>query len=333
MAGDPITAIVKRLVKAHPDHPARGIARMVVKETNGAVTIDQARQRVQRQIGQHGKQHRKEVKPAAPREPRQAGVIYRMPPSIAEPWTPYVLEATGRIGILSDVHIPYHSEMAVAAAVSHLKKARIEALLLNGDVCDFYSISRHMKDPKQRDFSGELAACREFLGWIRQQFPKIPIVFKAGNHEERWQHYIWQHAPELSKEARMSLQAWLDLRDHGIEMVEDKRPVMVGKLPVLHGHELPNGIAAPVNPARGAFMRTLHTVLVGHSHRTSTHTESNMWHEEIACFSAGCLCDLVPEWQRINRWNHGFAMATVEGDGEFGIENYRISSDGKVRSA
>jgi predicted phosphodiesterase len=333
MAGDPITAIVKRLVKAHPDHPARGIARMVVKETRNAITLEAARRRVRGFFGTAGVRARKEYKDKTPREPRQAGVIYRMPPSIAEPWTPYVLEATGRVGILSDVHIPYHSEMAVMAAVSHLKKARIEALLLNGDVCDFYSISRHMKDPKQRDFSDELSACREFLGWLRQQFKGIPIVFKLGNHEERFQHFIWQHAPELSREKHMSLQAWLHIRDHGIEMVEDKRPVMLGKLPVLHGHELPNGVAAPVNPARGAFMRTLHTVLVGHSHRTSTHTESNMWHEETACFSTGCLCDMTPEYARINRWNHGFAMATVEGDGEFGIENYRISSDGKVRSA
>ena len=333
MAGDPITAIVRRLVARHPDHPARGLARMVVEESNAAITINQARLRVLRQLGRCGVKNARAMKPVAPREPRQAGVTYRLPPSIAEPWTPYDMGVVGRVGILSDIHIPYHSEAAVVAAVSHLKRMRIDALLLNGDMCDFYTISRHMKDPRQRDFSGELTSCREFIGWIRQQFRKIPIVFKAGNHEERWQHYIWQHAPELCKEARMSLQAWLDLNDHGVTMVEDKRPVMLGKLPVLHGHELPNGIAAPVNPARGAFMRTLHTVLVGHSHRTSTHTESDMWHKETACFSTGCLCDMTPEYARINRWNHGFAMATVESGGEFGIENYRLSSDGKVRSA
>jgi len=333
MAGDAITPIVKRLVRQHPDHPARGIARMVVKETKNAITLEAARRRVRAFFGAAGKQARKDYKDKTPREPRQAGVIYNLPTSIAEPWTPYDLGITGRIGIISDVHIPYHSENAVLAAVAYLKKAKLDAVLINGDMADFYSISRHMKDPRQRDFSGELTSCREFVGWMRQKFKSIPIVYKAGNHEERWQHYIWQHAPELSKEKRMSLQSWLDLNDHGVTMVEDKRPVLLGKLPVLHGHELPNGIAAPVNPARGAFMRTLHTVLVGHSHRTSAHAESDMWHDETACWSTGCLCDLTPEYARINRWNHGFAMATVESDGEFGIENYRISANWKVRSS
>jgi len=115
--------------------------------------------------------------------------------------------------------------------------------------------------------------------------------------------------------------------------VEDQRPVMAGKLPILHGHELPKGVSAPVNPARGAFMRTLSTVLVGHSHRSSGHAESDMWHDETFCWSTGCLCDLTPEYARINRWNWGFALATVHDDESFDVENLRITADGKVRSS
>jgi len=115
--------------------------------------------------------------------------------------------------------------------------------------------------------------------------------------------------------------------------VEDQRPVMAGKLPILHGHELPKGVSAPVNPARGAFMRTLSTVLVGHSHRSSGHAESDMWHDETFCWSTGCLCDLTPEYARINRWNWGFALATVHEDQSFDVENLRITADGKVRSS
>jgi hypothetical protein len=131
----------------------------------------------------------------------------------------------------------------------------------------------------------------------------------------------------------MSLGAWLDLDKHGVELVEDQRPVMLGKLPVLHGHELPKGMAAPVNVARGAFLRTLSTVLVGHSHRTSNHAESDMWHREVATWSTGCLCDLRPDYARINRWNWGFAVATVHERGAFDVHNYRVMNDGTVRSA
>ena len=330
---DPITEIARRLCRTHPDAPSRTLARRLVKEANGAVTLEQARKRINRQFGVSGKQMRKEIKAVAPRARRRAGEILAMPPSMAEPWTPHVMRVVGPVGILSDVHVPYHSEIAVAAAVGYLKEQSLAGLLLNGDIADFYAISRYMKDPRQRDFKGELEAVRGFLAFVRQQFPGIPIVYKLGNHEERWTHWLWQHGPEISDDPRMSLGAWLELDKHDITLVEDKRPVMLGKLPVLHGHELPGGFAAPVNVARGAFMRTLSTVLVGHSHRTSNHAESDMWHKEVATWSTGCLCDLRPDFSKFNRWNWGFAICTVHQGGAFDVRNYRVMNDGTVRSA
>jgi len=333
MAGDPITEMARRLAQMHPDAPAQTLARRLVKECNGAITLHQARMRMQRQFGVQGAKHRKSFKAAAPRPARKSGEILAMPKSMAEAWSPHRMNVIGNVGILSDVHVPYHSEIAVAAAVGFLKDQELTGLLLNGDIADFYAISRYMKDPKQRDFKGELEAVRDFLAYLRQEFPDIPIVYKTGNHEERWQHWLWQHAAEISDDPRMSLTAWLGFAENDIELVEDKRPVLLGKLPVLHGHELPSGMAAPVNVARGAFMKTLSTVLVGHSHRTSNHAESDMWHKETGCWSTGCLCDLRPEYARINRWNWGFAMVAIHKGGAFDVHNYRVMHDGTVRTA
>lgn len=330
---DTLTDAAADLCRKFPDAPARTLARRLVAESNGALTIDQARLRIMRQFGVHGKTHRKQIKAAAPRAKRQAGVVYTMPPSMAEPWTPHRMHVTGSIGILSDVHVPYHSELAVKAAVDHLKDHGLDGLLLNGDIADFYSISRYMKDPKQRNFKAELEAVRDFLSWLRQEFPSIPMVFKLGNHEERFAHWLFQHAPEISDAPIMSLGTWLNLDQLDITLVEDKRPVLLGKLPVLHGHELPHGMAAPVNIARGVFLRTLSTALVGHSHRSSNHAESDMWHRETATWSTGCLCDLTPDYARVNRWNWGFAIATVHKGGAFDVENFRIMSDGSVRTS
>lgn len=329
-APDIISAEVSRLVAEFPDHTARGLARILVERSNRALTLEQARSRVRHHMGLNGSGKRKYAK--KPRPIRQAGQTLALPTTVAEPWVPHDLGVVGRVGILSDIHVPYHDEVAVRAAVDHLGESGVAAILLNGDVCDFYSISRWTKDPTKRDFKGELTACREFVAWLREQFPEIPIVLKAGNHEERWTHYIWQHAPELSDDRLMSLVSWLRLDAHDIQYVDDQRPVMVGKLPVLHGHELPKGLAAPVNVARGAFLRTLASVLVGHSHRSSGHAESDMWHNETFCWSTGCLCDMRPEYARINRWNHGAAIVTVEAGGEFSVENFRISK-GKVRQS
>lgn len=332
MAGDPMTEAAKRLAAEYPNHSARGLARMLVAEANGALTLEAARTRIRAQFGQSGRQHDRKYA-TAPRPARQPGHRFAMPASKAEPWTPHDLGVVGKVGILSDIHVPYHDPIALRAAVDHLAEAEIDAIVLNGDTADFYTISRWTKDPRKRDLPGELAQIRELLGWIRQTFPEIPILFKNGNHEERWRAWLWQHAPEISAEPEMGLAAWLHLDRHGMQLVEDHRPIMLGKLPVLHGHEKGKGISSPVNQARGAFLRLHHTVLEGHGHRTSGHCEPDMWGSEVFCWSTGCLCDLRPEYARINKWNHGFAIVTTHAGGEFDVENLRITADGKVRSS
>jgi predicted phosphodiesterase len=333
MPTDPIKAMAIELAARHPDAPSRTLARRLVKECGGAITLEQARKRMNRLFGKNGQDHRKtETKRDAFRPARVSGAVLEMPPSKAEAWTTHDMSVTGRVGVLSDVHVPYHDERAIRSAVDHLRGEKIDALLLNGDFADFYTISRHEKNPKHRNFKAELDAVRQFLAWIRQTFPDIPIVAKAGNHEERWEKWLWQHAPEISDDPIMGLDNWLRMPSLGITLVGDKRIVMAGELPILHGHEKGNGISSPVNQARGAFLRLHHTVLEGHGHRTSTHSEPDMFGRETVCFSTGCLCDMRPAYAVLNKWNHGFALVDVAADATFNVHNLRIAS-GKVRTS
>jgi predicted phosphodiesterase len=333
MANDRITDIVRDLIRKHPQAPARTLARRLVEEVNGALTLEQARSRIRSILGLNGEPRRKQShdKPLH-RPPRKAGERLAMPPSQAEPWLPFDLGITGKVGVLSDIHVPYHDETALRAAVDHLQAEKIECLLLNGDWADFYSISRHEKNPKHRNFKNELHAGRELLKWLRQEFPDARFVAKLGNHEERWEKWLWEHAPEISDDPIMGIDNWYGFERLGIDLVKDKRIVLAGALPILHGHEKGNGISSPVNQARGAFMRLHHTVLEGHGHRTSTHSEPDMMGRETVCFSTGCLCDMRPAYARLNKWNHGAAVVHVHADRTFDVENFRIQA-GKVRQS
>lgn len=331
--GDAITEMARRLVRLHPDAPARTLGRRLAAETGGAITLYQGYQRIRQQLGIKGKMHRKRAADkSAYRDPRMPGEVLAMPASKSEPWEPYVLEVTGAIGVLSDIHVPYHDETALRLAVEHCKASSIDALVLNGDIGDFYSISRWDKNPAKRNFKAEIQAQRQMLAWLRQEFPEIPIVLKKGNHEERWDLWLYQHAAEISDDKIMGLDNWLHLDRHGITLVGDKRPILAGKLPLLHGHEKGSGISAPVNQARGAFLRLHHTVLEGHGHRTSGHCEPDMWGREVFCWSTGCLCNLHPDYARLNKWNHGAAIVRTDSDGQFDVENFRIAG-GKVRQS
>ena len=44
----------------------------------------------------------------------------------------------------------------------------------------------------------------------------------------------------------------------------------------------------------------------------------------ITTWSTGCLCDLTPEYARLNRWNHGAAHVEISNGGDFHVTNFRI---------
>lgn len=319
-----------KLCEQFPDAPSRSLAKRLHAEYGG--TLDSCRSMIRMARGNSGQIKRNGLRASLHvrrKNGRSGEHRVQMPPSLAEPWVPHTLTGK-RIGVISDLHIPYHDEQALEAAIGWLKKTGVDTVLMLGDIGDWYGLSRFQKRPSKRDLRKELGAQRQFLEWIRQEFPKAELIAKYGNHEERWDQFCWNAYAELSDEPELRLSTWLRFDSLGITEVNDQRPVLVGKLPALHGHELGRSIFSPVNPARGAFLRTSHTIMVGHSHQTSGHANSNLWHEEIFCWSLGALCDLSPEYSRVNRWNHGFAFVEVAEDKEFEVTNLRISN-GVVR--
>lgn len=326
----------ERLARELPNAPTRTLAKRLADEFQ--VTVEQARAVMRRVRGSSGAENKNKASLVIPRgaSPESAKTPKtpptQLPDSLAAPWEPLELDCK-RAFVLSDVHIPYHAKSALEAALKHGESLDPDCVILNGDMADFYTISRHQKDPRKRKWKQELELNRQFSQHIRERFPKSRIIYKYGNHEERWEHYVWNHAPELADCEEMLLSQWLKLDAIGIEWIDNQRPIMLGHLPVFHGHELPKGMSSPVNQARGAFLRMLDTVLVGHGHRSSSHTEPNWMHTETTCWSTGCLCDLNPEYARINKWNWGHAWVEVSQDKSFAVHNMRINKSGVVRPA
>ena len=321
----------EQLCEKFPEASNLGLAKRARKENPASFnSIEHARSMIRTIRGANGKLVRSQATQLRPKG--KAGQKPKMPPSLAEPFEVFTIDSK-RCGIISDVHIPYHSEVAFEAAVKALKAIKIDTLLINGDFADFYQVSRHQRDPRHRRFSEELKSVVQGLEWLRSEFPKQRIVYKLGNHEERWQVFIWNRAPEIYDLPAVQIDELIQAKRLGVEVVGDQRFIMVGDLPILHGHELGKSIFSPVNPARGAFLRTHHTVLVGHSHQTSGHADTDMFHSETFVWSTGCLCDLTPEYARNNRWNHGFAWVDIASDKSFSVTNKRIAKNGEVRGA
>ena len=220
----PLRVEAERLCRAMPDAPSRTLAKRLAKEFKS--TVENARGIVRNVRGQFGARNRKINKRIIPKAAGKAGwKPSDCPASLAEPWEPVILVGSKVVGILSDIHIPYHDDKALTAAVTELRRRKIDTLLLNGDFGDYYQLSRWQKDPRKRDFKEEIRLQRECLVWLRRAFPKARIIFKKGNHEERWDHYLWNHAPAVCDLETADLGIVLKLEEHGIEMVEDQRPI------------------------------------------------------------------------------------------------------------
>ena len=251
-----------------------------------------------------------------------------LPESYERVWQPLILEGK-RIASLSDIHIPYHSLTALKPTLAWLKKFNPDVILLNGDTVDFYQLSRFEKDPRERSVADELAAAKQFLDYLQENFPKAKIIWKDGNHDERYQSYLRVKAPELLDVPEFRFARLMEFSQRGIGYVTDKQLIQVGEhLTILHGHEYAAPVIGPVNAARGLFLRTKACALVGHHHQSSEHTEPTVNGKMITTWSQGCLCDLHPLYMPLNKWNHGFAIIT-NGNAGFELENKRIIN-GKV---
>lgn len=315
--------IIADIIREFPDEQNRTIARIAHKKYPTVFpTVDSARDVVRTARGARGERVRRQSLPDLKKPIGWQQNV--MPKAVKDDHPDMVIKGAHRTLILSDIHIPYHDEVALQAAVEYGKKQKPDIVILNGDIGDFYAVSRHDKDPR-RCLAEELEAVRQFLFWLRKQFPKARIIFKTGNHEQRLERFLMKNAPVLLGTSDFEIPTLLRFSELGIEAVGSLNMIRLGKLCIYHGHELPQGMSSPVNPARGMWMRVQETLLCGHWHRVSEHVEKlGISGKTVSCWSTGCLCDMRPSYCIINRWSHGFAFVTTDSKGEFEVQNKRI---------
>lgn len=324
----PAAKVIDDLVRQFPDAPALTLAKRAYGDHPSLWSnLEACRSAVRKRFGVIGKRTRQKTKDkSAFREPRPAGWQSTIPPSLRhyERWGPVQIDGPCKALILSDIHVPYHDEAAFRIAVNYGLDREADTVILNGDIMDCFSLSRWEKDPRKRDFPAEVRAGRQLLGTIRDAFPDARIVYKEGNHEERFSSYLRLKAPELLGLPEFTWESVFELDDLNIEWVSDKRPLRIGKLNVIHGHEYRFAISNPVNPARGYYLRGQCHCLGGHFHQHSEHSQKNLEQKVVSTWSTGCLCDMHPDYAPLNNWSQGFAFVSVSSAGAFSVSNLRI---------
>ena len=312
--------------KLHKDNPGvfpnTDMARTLIRAIRGA-----------NGNGKDGKRVGKGVS-AVPRFVRDKPWQASMPKSTAEVSEPVVISGKRKVLILSDIHFPFHDEKALLIALEHGIVQGCDTVVLNGDTIENYGVSRWEPDPRKRDLQHELQTCREGLAMIREAFPEAEMFFKFGNHDDRLEAYLKKNAPLLLSVPECSLESLLKLDELKIKVVRSKQVIKSGHLLILHGHELPKGLASPVCAAKRLYDRLRTTSICGHFHQHSNYTDaigimSDGDKKVTSCWTTGCLCDLSPEYAISNNWTHGFAIQDMQANGDFILYNHMIIA-GKV---
>jgi predicted phosphodiesterase len=309
------------------DVPTLKLARIMYADHNLLFkSVEDARLFLRKIEGKAGKGDKTVVSHPAPERSRNP---YSLPASDEKEYMPFEIKGHKRVAIFSDIHVPYHSIDCITSAIDFCKKEKPDALLLNGDTIDFFRLSRFIKDPRKRSFKQELDTFKALIDVFKKELD-CKIIFKLGNHEERYEHFLFEKAKELVGVEEFEFENIIKARANGIDVVSDKRVIKLNDLFDIHGHEYVGGISAPVNPARGLFLRGKVSCIQGHNHQTSEHTEPTMSGKMITTWSLGCMCELHPPYMPLNKWNHGFAIVDLDDNGtDFEVRNKRILK-GKV---
>jgi hypothetical protein len=312
--------IVKEYLAKYPSISSVALSKLIYKDIPGECKNEESVRNIIRYYrGSNGEHNRKKMalESYLPK--------ITIPIADEEIYTPYVIDFNENVFPImlgADVHIPFHDQDALEIFIERAIEINAKTIIFNGDWIDFYQVSNWQKDPRKRSVKEEIHIFNEILDLIQTNI-KAKIIFKYGNHEERFDNYLMDNAPQLFELEEMHLENILKLKERNIDAVKDKRIIKLNHLHIIHGHEYKFAISNPVNPARGLYLRAKKNAVCGHFHQTSEHTEPAINGDIVTDWSIGCLCGLHPLYMPLNRWNHGFAEIYNDED-FFNIRNRKI---------
>lgn len=101
--------------------------------------------------------------------------------------------------VFNDIHKPFHDPVALQLVLDVANQEQVDEIVINGDLVDFYNISRYTPTTLQvrTSLEDEMNAVRDFLKGLRDKFHGIKIMYILGNHSQRLDKYIVEKCPEL----------------------------------------------------------------------------------------------------------------------------------------
>jgi len=220
-----------------------------------------------------------------------------------------------RVLHVSDCHHPFVNKAAWKILLDVGKELKPHTIVIHGDFFDFYSVSRHAKDPLMdfKTWKDEMKEARSALDDLMTAVPYKEIVYLEGNHEKRLIKYVAEHAPKLAglfkSEEVMGLPREITYVPYG-----QNGKYVIGNLVCVHGSR------AGENPAASMVKKFRSSVIFGHTHKVQEYHIQNAHGDDFVALNIGWLGNQRQAAEYIldiSDWTLGFGITYHKQSGAF----------------
>lgn len=206
----------------------------------------------------------------------------------------------GKVLIGGDFHVPFQDDKAVNCFIKTASELQPEVIVINGDLLDFYRLSRFSKG-EGRNPMEEIIEAKAILENLHLCCPDSKIFYPIGNHENRLEKYIYDKAPEI-----------VSIVDNFYELLKCKDIEVQGCHKVIFNNEFICKHGSVVSQKAGQtaikeMERSYTSGATGHTHRLIKYITRKA-EKKFVWLETGCLCSMKPEYILEPDWQQGFAI-------------------------
>ena len=226
------------------------------------------------------------------------------------------------IAVVGDQHFPFHDRKVLGIIDKFLEELQPNYLIYNGDMGDFYQISKFSKNPARLDSLQEDVNSTTRMFWRHKRLlPNTKKILIAGNHEDRWQKFLWDKAPVLSSLKALTIPELFGLEECGIDYIPYEQGLMINDLfLVIHGDisSIHSGYTA-----KRMYEKHGGCGICAHCHRGGSFYKRDRF-GTWGWWEGFCLCSLNPDWIKNPNWVQGFTLVHFLGKKRFWVEQIPI---------
>jgi len=251
-----------------------------------------------------------------------------------------------RLLYITDEHHPYLISAAYdysnpkkeTPLIKFIKDFQPNIFVQGGDQLDLSVIAHWNKGKPRVNETKRLSKDYDTYNAVMDQREKVMTKLEKhymlqGNHEY-WINDLLDEQPAFV--GMLEVEKNLRLNTRGIEWIEARKHLTIGKLNFIHG-DYKDGYL-PVYAAKAIAAIYGRSVVYGHQHYNQVYSAQTPFDKRpYQVWGVGCMCNLNPVWKRNSpaAWLNSFGVGYMEDNGDFDFQvvniiNNRFIYDGQV---